>query len=57
VQDDVRAAAKAALQSKGLGAGGARKRLRLVEQETKRLHKVNTFFTNSLHLTILKTPA
>lgn len=55
VQDDVRAAAKAALQSKGLGAGGARKRLRLVEQETKRLHQVSTFLSKSLHLTMLKS--
>ena len=40
MQEDVKAAAKAALQSRGLGAGGARKRLRLVEKETKRLHQV-----------------
>ena len=40
VQEDVKAAAKAALQSKGLGAGGTRKRLRLVEKETRRLHQV-----------------
>ncbi len=41
MQEDVKAAAKAALQSRGLGAGGARKRLRLVEKETKRLHQVS----------------
>ncbi|CAL8463378.1 g2912 [Coccomyxa elongata] len=39
-EEDVKAAAKAAMQSRGLGAGGTRKRLRLVEKETKRLHQV-----------------
>lgn len=48
MQEDVKAAAKAALQSRGLGAGGTRKRLRLVEKETKRLHQVSRLAVRTL---------
>lgn len=41
LQDSEKAAAKSTLGSKGLGAGGAKKRLHIVAQETQRLQQVH----------------